>query len=209
MNNYHQTYLLVSCCFLFLFFTYSCKHKEEEYHSVIDKIEAKSKHYKGIKLSSESFFEAQKMIKITEENHTFLIPKRKGKIKMYKCTECHTRPLSQIKGKDYKKAHWDIKIVHANKKTMNCATCHNTNNMDELHSITGESIDFNKSYNLCNQCHTSQFNDWIGGAHGKSISGWAPPRVSMTCVNCHNPHKPAFETKWPARFNTQKIKERK
>ena len=209
MNSYRQTYKLLIHCFLVLFLISSCKHKEEEYHSLIDKVKAESKNYHGIKLSSKSYFGDTKMIEITEGNHTFLIPERKGKIKLYACTECHTKPLSQIKGKDYKKAHWDIKIVHANKNAMNCVTCHNVNNMDELTSITGKGIDFNKSHNLCSQCHTQQFKDWKGGAHGKRIGGWAPPRASMTCVNCHNPHKPAFDTKWPARFNTQKVKERK
>ena len=50
---------------------------------------------------------------------------------------------------------------------------------------------------------------WTGGAHGKKLESWAKPRASMTCVNCHNPHSPSFKTKWPARFNTQKVKERK
>lgn len=30
----------------------------------------------------------------------------------------------------------------------------------------------------------------------------------MTCVNCHNPHNPSFETRWPVQFNTQKVIER-
>lgn len=192
-----------------LFLASSCKHEEGEYHSITDKIEAKSKNYHGVDLSSEPYFEDIKMIEITEGEHTFLIPERKSNIKLYACTECHTKPLTQMKGKDYKKAHWDIEVNHANTLTMNCITCHSSTNLNELTSITGSSIDFNKSHKLCSQCHTKQFDDWKGGAHGKRIGGWAPPRASMSCVNCHNPHKPSFETKWPARFNTQKIIERK
>lgn len=107
-----------------------------------------------------------------------------------------------------KKAHWDIDLVHANLNTMNCITCHDGESMDNLTTITGKKIDFNKSHQLCSQCHTKEFEDWKGGAHGKLLESWAPPRASMTCVNCHNPHNPGFETKWPARFNTQKIQER-
>ena len=44
---------------------------------------------------------------------------------------------------------------------------------------------------------------------GKKVAGWAPPRASLTCVNCHNPHKPSFETRWPSVYNTKKAKERK
>lgn len=187
----------------------SCKHKEDEYHSITDKIKTKSKNYHGVTLSSEKYFDDMKMMEITEGEHTFLIPERKGQIKSYKCTECHTKPLSQLQSKGIKKAHWDMALKHADLNTMNCVTCHNGKNMDELKSLTGNKIDFNRSYKLCSQCHTKQFDDWKGGAHGKKIGGWAPPRASVTCVNCHNPHKPHFDSRWPARFNTQKIIERK
>ena len=199
----------LALCLLVVFVSFSCKHKEDEYHSITDKIEAKSKDYHGVSISSEPYFGDIDLIKISEDGQSFLIPDRKGKIKLYACIECHTKPLKQMQSKDLKKAHWNIKIKHADVNTMNCITCHDGNNMDDLHSLTGAKIDFNKSYKLCSQCHTKQFKDWKGGAHGKRIGGWAPPRASLTCVNCHNPHNPAFSSKWPARFNTQKIKERK
>ncbi|QTD36375.1 cytochrome C [Polaribacter batillariae] len=196
--------------FLFLMIlASSCGHKEEKYHSVTDRIKAEGKNYHGTSISSEAFLGNGKFIEITEGEHTFLIPERKGKIKLYACTECHTKPLKELQGKVIKKAHWNIELNHANSNTMNCATCHNSEDMNSLKSITGTKIDFNKSYQLCNQCHTKQFEDWKGGAHGKRIGGWAPPRASMTCVNCHNPHKPHFESRWPSRFNTETEKERK
>ncbi|TYA78508.1 multiheme c-type cytochrome [Seonamhaeicola marinus] len=198
----------VICMSFFAFMLMSCNHGENKYHSVTDKIEEESKHYHGTSISSERFLEDIKTIEITEGEHKFLIPERKSQIKSYACTECHTKPLDQFQSKDGKKAHWDIKLNHANENTMNCVTCHNGNDMDNLKSLTGNQIDFNLSYNVCNQCHTKQFEDWKGGAHGKKIGGWAPPRASMTCVNCHNPHEPHFESRWPARFNTQKVIER-
>ncbi len=185
----------------------SCKH-EGEYHSITDKIEANEKPYHG-DLTSEELLADTDLIKITEGEHTFLIPERKGQIKSYACIECHSKPLNQMKGADGQKAHWDIKINHAAIETMNCATCHNPENMNNLNSLTGQDIDFNLSYKLCAQCHSSQFEDWKGGAHGKKVAGWAPPRASMTCVNCHNPHNPSFEKRWPVQFNTQKDIERK
>ena len=187
----------------------ACKHHEEEYHGISDKIEAKSKDYKGVHCSSEPFIEGVKTFEITEGGHTFLIPERKGQIQSYACTECHSKPLKEMKAlAKGKSAHWNIKINHADALVMNCATCHNGDAMDELTSLTGTSIDFNRSYQLCSQCHSKQFDDWKGGAHGKRIGGWAPPRASMTCVNCHNPHEPHIKPKWPVRYNTQKVKER-
>lgn len=187
----------------------SCINHEGEYHSITDKIEAESQHYEGVSVSSELYFGDIETIEVVEDNHRFIIPERKGQIRSYACTECHTKSVEQMQNlPDGQKAHWDIKLVHADDNTMNCATCHNGDDMDNLQSLTGNTIDFNRSYKLCGQCHDKQFEDWKGGAHGKQIGGWAPPRASMTCVNCHNAHDPGFETQWPAIFNTRKIEER-
>ncbi len=123
--------------------------------------------------------------------------------------ECHSKPLTQMSGLDAQKAHWNIKLNHANSETMNCATCHNGEDMNNLKTLTGQKVDFNLSYKVCAQCHSGQFEDWKGGAHGKKVAGWAPPRASMTCVNCHDPHSPSFEKRLPVQFNTQKGIERK
>lgn len=187
----------------------SCKTHEDEYHNITDKIEAKSQHYEGVSVTSADYFGNIETLEITEGDYTFHIPERKNQIKSYACSECHTKPLDQLQSSAHqKKAHWDIKLIHADGNTMNCTTCHEEDNIDQLTSLTGNRIDFNRSYQLCSQCHTKEFEDWKGGAHGKQLGGWAPPRASLTCVNCHNPHDPGFETKWPARFNTQKLKER-
>ncbi|WP_299187871.1 cytochrome c3 family protein [uncultured Aquimarina sp.] len=193
---------------LFIMMLLSCKHGKGEYHSLTDKIEAESKNYHGTSISSESYIGDMETIEIIEGEHTFLIPERKSQITSFECAQCHTKPLKELKGVDVKKAHWDINLVHAKEKVMNCATCHNGNDMNNLQSLTGTAIDFNRSYQLCAQCHSSQFEDWKGGAHGKNIGGWSIPRAAMTCVNCHNPHKPKIESRWPSRFNTQKVKER-
>lgn len=207
MSN--KNYIIIITAFLSMSI-FSCKHHGEEYHSITDKIEAESKNYHGISISSEAHLGDEKMIEVTVGERTFLIPERKSKIKSFACTECHSKPLSELQSsEEIKKAHWDITLNHADQNTMNCTTCHNEKKMDDLTSLTGNTIDLNKSFQLCAQCHTKQYDDWQGGAHGKRIGGWAPPRASMTCVNCHNPHDPHFESKWPARFNTQKIKERK
>jgi hypothetical protein len=206
-TNYIKQFWFLSIAFLLI--ATSCKHKKDEYHSVTDKIEAKSKHYNGTSISSEKYTENLKLVEVTENGITFSIPERKGEIKSYACTECHSKPLQKMQSKGLKKAHWNIKLNHAAANIMNCTTCHDGNSMNNLKSITGHTIDLNNSYKLCSQCHQKQYKDWTGGAHGKRIGSWAPPRASLTCVNCHNPHSPGFDTKWPARYNTQIAKERK
>lgn len=197
----------IICIFIFLS---SCKHKEDEYHNINDKIERLSKDYKGISISSDKYTETLKKVEVTENWQRFYVPERKSQITSFECSECHSKPLVEIQGKEnIEKSHWDIRLKHANRETMNCATCHSENNMDELRSITDKPIDFNLSHKLCGQCHQNQFKDWSGGAHGKQIGGWAQPRVSQTCVGCHDPHKPAFEKRWPARYNARMVDERK
>lgn len=199
--------IILICTFIIMI---SCNHKGEEYHNISDKIEDLSKDFNGVPISSDKYTETLKKVQVTENWQRFYIPERKSQIKSFECTECHSKPLGELQGEEkIQKSHWDITLKHANQETMNCVTCHSENNMDELHSITDKPIDFNLSHKLCAQCHQDQFKDWSGGAHSKQIGGWAQPRVSQTCVGCHDPHQPVFEKRWPARYNSQMADERK
>ena len=205
-----KTIKIIGYIFFIALIVASCNDHKDKYHSVQERIDAESRDYHGTSISSDAFINEVKTIEITEGDHTFLIPERKSQIKSYSCSECHTGSLKDLEdNRSGKKAHWDIKMKHANEKTMNCATCHNGEDMDNLKTLTDTKVDFNNSYLVCSQCHTKEFKDWKGGAHGKRIASWAPPRLSNTCVNCHNPHDPHFESRFPVRFNTEYENERK
>lgn len=185
--------------------SFSCGRNSLDHSTVIDKIKHKTAESIGDTITLTAF-EDKKLIEIDEEGHRFYILDLKSNLKSYSCTECHQGGIEKLKLSDsLKNGHWDIEILHAKEQIMNCQTCHNTNDINNLKSLTSKTIDFNQSHQLCSQCHSNQYKDWLGGAHGKKISGWGPPRVSMSCVNCHNPHKPAFGKRWPARFNTSLI----
>lgn len=190
----------------------SCHDKGDHsghHHGVMEKIKSNSTNGE-VPVSSSDYTDHIQKVSVEEGEHRFLIPERESQMTSFPCSKCHTEDLDKLQEPEKgKKAHWDIKLQHANVDIMNCTTCHSAHNMDKLKSITNESIDFNDSYKLCGQCHSTQFKDWKGGGHGKREGGWAPPRVSKTCVNCHNPHSPSFEARWPSRLNTQKIIERK
>lgn len=157
-------------------------------------------------LSSAAAMEQVKTVLATvHDTVSFLIPDRSLQLKAFPCSNCHSKPLDQLsegRRDTEKKAHWDIRLKHGNDVTMNCFTCHNKAKFDELISLTGMSMSFNESYAQCAQCHSTQFNDWAGGAHGKRLVGWIPPKLMNTCTNCHNPHKPSFDVRWPSRLNT-------
>ncbi len=207
MNRLNKYAIWLIVLVVFISMT-SCDHHGHQHHNLIDRINEKSIEFEGSSISSDKHISHLKTIEVTENEITFRIPERKGEIVSYSCTDCHNKPLTQMGGEEIKKAHWNIELNHANSSTLNCTSCHNGENMDHLKSLTGESIDFNNSYKLCAQCHQQEYKDWAGGAHGKRIESWASPRVSMTCVQCHNPHEPHIKSKWPVRFNTQKVKER-
>lgn len=201
-----------SLALLVLASTWSCGDNEVKYHNTLDKIEALSNDNIEYEISALDLIGNTKIVPVIDEleDTIFYSPIRSVHIKSFPCNNCHNVSLSQLQAdgvKELQKAHWEIEMKHASDLTMNCSTCHADNNLEQLTSLTNQSIEIDQSHLLCGQCHSSQYKDWKGGAHGKSKGGWMNPRISYTCVNCHNPHKPAFLKRWPSRLNTVKIKE--
>ena len=130
--------------------------------------------------------------KVQAAGRDFLIHSREATLEKFPCQRCHKLPLE---GKP--KAHWNLKLQHAADAVMNCATCHDPANLNQLKTLTNKPVSFDQSAQLCAQCHSKQASDWAGGAHGKRLIGWAPPRVSKTCVECHNPHQPQWDKRQP------------
>ena len=108
------------------------------------------------------------------------------------CARCHKpgeepyRDESLPPGKD---AHWDIAMHHA--ADMECFSCHKKEGPAQLVSVLDREATLESGYLLCGSCHKDQFHSWLGGAHGKRVSGWNGVRVIMNCSACHNPHAPA------------------
>lgn len=197
---------------------YGCaSHKEgeheenHEHHSIAHRFpQEKNSDYT---LSTEALNAEIEKCPVTNEQGDslgFSVPKRSVSLTHFPCSNCHNKPLSVMgsQSKDSKKSHWNIKIKHASEKMMNCQTCHTADKMDELHTLVNDPLTFDESYKLCGQCHSKQLADWKGGAHGKRLGGWAPPRVVKTCVQCHNPHSPGFESRWPSRHNTYDLQKK-
>lgn len=192
---------------------YSSKHHGEEHElHLLEKIRQHqtplSYHQSSTNiLDTASFIEVHADL---PEVASFFTEKPSLAITSFPCSNCHNQPLAKMQANrdiSLQKAHWDIHLVHANESAMNCATCHASNDMNQLTTLTGKMLPIDESFKLCGQCHSTQFKDWQGGAHGKELSGWKPPRVAKTCVSCHNPHQPAFPKRFPARLNTKQLGE--
>ena len=186
-------------------------HHHGAHRSVFNTIKKTPYHADSIQVSSVTHLASLDTVSVNVEGRQFAILNRENHLKSFKCSECHSEPLDQLlseKPKVGEKSHWNIELEHASEQVMNCTSCHSEGNMDELHSITNQPISFNDSYQLCAQCHETQYKDWAGGAHGKRVGGWAKPVVKNTCVNCHDPHKPGFPHKYPSRINTRMMEQR-
>ena len=139
----------------------------------------------------------------TQRGSGFFVATRTQTLEQFPCSRCHDRALAQMRLASLAKpgiaaAHWNVRLTHAPAGVMSCDSCHSGSTPDSLHSLRGDAIDFNHSYQLCAQCHSKQVSDWTGGAHGKRLGGWAPPRVVQNCTACHNPHDPKLKPRWPA-----------
>jgi hypothetical protein len=184
-------------------------HAEEEHGHMMEQLRS---HQDDVHYSEKNgLIDTAELIRVHSEVEgvlDFLSEERTSKIISYPCGNCHSKSLDQLYANkdDEKGAHWDVHLQHASTKTMNCYTCHGKKKMDALQSLTGDTISFNESYKLCGQCHSTQYKDWQGGAHGKQMNGWKPPRVAKTCVSCHNPHNPSFEHRLPARYHSETTK---
>ena len=136
------------------------------------------------------------------ERSGFHVAARTHKIGQFPCNSCHD--AAQVEKApsetDHRTNHMDIHLKHGSESVLNCQQCHNYSDLQHLVLLNKEPLDFNHSYQLCIQCHFQQGKDWAGGAHGKRLAGWQGKRVVMNCTDCHNPHSPAFDKRWPHLF---------
>jgi len=110
----------------------------------------------------------------------------------YPCMECH----NEIEKKDrvllpLKQPHHLMEFKHMD-NIQNCFLCHNRFDYEHLRLINGSILSFDDSRQLCSQCHGEKKKDWENGVHGKQIGKWNGKKFRDTCVECHDPHKPAF-----------------
>jgi uncharacterized CHY-type Zn-finger protein len=100
------------------------------------------------------------------------------------------------------KEHPDIVMQHGwNGRNNNCYNCHNETNLTLLQPRNGQEVTFADSPKLCGSCHGPIYHDWQAGAHGRTSGYWdrsMGPIERKACVNCHNPHSPAFPSRKPA-----------
>ncbi len=165
--------------------------------SVVTKLEHTSLHPEPVNVDISDLLVEYNTVDVETNSATFQAVTHTNELEKYPCSSCH-KPESGDVVETETEPHWNITLNHASADVMTCTTCHTTENFDYLHTLADTPVEFDHSYQVCAQCHTSQYDDWVGGAHGKRMEGWAEPRVVESCVGCHNPHSPEWEKRWPA-----------
>jgi hypothetical protein len=115
---------------------------------------------------------------------------------IFPCMQCHEGIPPNPERRALEGMHSDI-VFHHDEEHRWCLDCHDMNNRDQLHLANGAPVPFTESYQLCGQCHGTQYRDWRSGIHGKRTGYWDGSKRYLLCVHCHNPHNPRFAALQP------------
>jgi len=126
----------------------------------------------------------------------FAVVPRKPQLGFYPCSQCHQALPVDTRPRKLEAAPHVADLPHGRGR-MWCLNCHQAKPRDELVSLRGERIDFDRSDPLCGQCHGDRHRDWHFGGHGKRLANWRGERVLYACTHCHDPHNPAVQPRSP------------
>lgn len=111
------------------------------------------------------------------------------------CVTCHSlrpdAPLPQSAG-ELREFHEGLRFAHG---TLTCSSCHVPGRVDQLSMADGRTIEMLDVIELCSQCHGLKRRAFDRGAHGGMMGYWDSsrgPKLRHNCVDCHDPHTPAF-----------------
>ena len=116
----------------------------------------------------------------------------------HRCNECHRLFQTGLDGRRQYFQHTHIRMEHGINDR--CANCHDVGSRERLVMRDGGTVGFAESARLCAQCHGPAYRDWQRGMHGKTLGSWRaddPRRSRLQCVQCHDPHAPAYEPMAP------------
>jgi hypothetical protein len=116
------------------------------------------------------------------------------------CVSCHANLPVQPEvraGEELTEFHQGLKFDHGK---LTCLSCHHQEDYNHLRLADGRMVDYPDVQTLCTQCHASQARDYEHGAHGGMLGYWdltRGPRQRKGCLDCHDPHVPAFPRMFP------------
>lgn len=127
-------------------------------------------------------------------------PDPQGRTGSIACSTCHSvrEPNFQTKlPADLDQFHQGMPFNHGQ---LTCYACHHPNDADSLRLADSQPVSYPDVMVLCAQCHGVQMRDYEHGAHGGMTGYWdltRGPRTRNNCIDCHDPHVPAFPKMQP------------
>ena len=114
---------------------------------------------------------------------------------LFACIKCHQGLKVNTKMRVLGGTHLNFVFDHPGYNTKNrwCYSCHNTVTYDSLRLETGKLLSYQKSYELCVQCHVINYREWELGIHGRRTGMWNGGKQYLSCIYCHNPHSPKYK----------------
>lgn len=130
-------------------------------------------------------------------------PSRRPEIRIgaytYECSDCHR--LIESPGETVRTLTQHEHIVFEHGLNTRCFNCHHLGNRDVFAGEGSQVIPYDQPEMLCAKCHGPVFRDWLHRAHGRTSGFWHPvigPMERKSCVECHDPHFPPFQSMTPA-----------
>ncbi len=110
------------------------------------------------------------------------------------CSLCHSsrEPNPANRAELLDDFHQGLSFAHGQ---VGCLSCHDARDYDRLHLADGTPLTYERTMDLCGQCHGPQRRDYERGAHGGMRGYWDLTRGGRArnhCVDCHDPHAPAY-----------------
>ena len=117
----------------------------------------------------------------------------------YECSDCHDLFPSPPETVRDLTQHREISREHGMNRR--CFNCHHVTERDAFVDDRGAAIPWAEPQLLCAKCHGPVYRDWTHGVHGRSNGFWRAdlgPMRRLKCIECHDPHTPAFQPLRPA-----------
>jgi hypothetical protein len=111
----------------------------------------------------------------------------------YDCMECHQLLKARWHHAGPLVEHRGLKLEHGANRF--CLNCHHPTNRNAFVDYDGSEIAEQDVVLLCAKCHGPTYRDWKHGIHGRQTGSWKVPiaeRSRLRCIQCHDPHRPAF-----------------
>jgi hypothetical protein len=118
----------------------------------------------------------------------------------YRCSECHTDFENPVREGGDGGEHTEIYTIFEHGLNTRCINCHHQEDRNAYVDHDGSPIAADNPTRLCAKCHGPMYRDWEAGIHGRQNGSWqkdSPVRTKLLCVQCHDPHNPAFKSMAP------------